>query len=98
MDIGRVIISNCLQNETLNTEAVHAFLHGYNNTYELSIERIICSLKVVWYMESTWWVSVTLHEGEPPKRFAQEMNWLAKNLENLTDILSWKKEAKELTF
>jgi homoserine kinase type II len=89
LDIGRIIISACLHKKTLNREAVHAFIDGYCNTHNLSIERLIRSLKLVWFMESTWWISVIFHEGEPPKRFAQEMIWLAQNLENLEDILSW---------
>lgn len=98
LDLGRIIISTCLLNGKLNQEAVQAFVKGYRDTNKLSIERIIVSLKLVWYMESTWWVSIIPHEGEPPKRFKEEMNWLAKNLGNLEDILSWKKEAKTFMF
>ena len=91
LDIGRIIISACLSNDTLNREAVHAFIEGYCHTNELSLERVIQSLRLVWYMESTWWISVIEHEGEPPKRFAHEMNWLAKHLDKLEDFLAWKK-------
>jgi homoserine kinase type II len=91
LDIGRIIISACLHKDTLNKKAVQAFIEGYNNTNEVSLERLIKSLRLVWYMESTWWVSVMVHEGEPPKRFAHEMIWLAQNLGDLEDILSWKK-------
>ncbi|MFE1245441.1 phosphotransferase [Fictibacillus sp. NPDC058756] len=91
LDIGRIIISACLHNDTLNREAVHAFIEGYCHTNELSLERLIKSLKLVWYMESTWWISVIEHEGEPPKRFAHEMNWLAQHLGKLEEILAWKK-------
>ncbi|MDR7071363.1 phosphotransferase [Fictibacillus barbaricus] len=89
-DIGRLIISACLQKDKLNVEGVHAFIRGYCNTNELSIERLCRSLKVVWYMESTWWISLTFHEGEPPKRFANEMIWLAKNMERIDSILLGK--------
>jgi homoserine kinase type II len=91
LDIGRIIISACLHNDTLNREAVNAFIEGYCHTNELSLERLIRSLRLVWYMESTWWISVIEHEGEPPKRFAHEMNWLAQHLGNLEEILAWKK-------
>ncbi|MET3729549.1 homoserine kinase type II [Fictibacillus halophilus] len=96
MDIGRLIISTCLQNNTLNRKAVQAFLTGYNNTNELSVERLVMSLRLVWYMESTWWIDVIPHEGEPPKRFQQEMVWLAGHLEQLENMMNWKKE--EVTF
>lgn len=91
LDIGRIIISACLHNDTINREAVHAFIEGYCHTNELSLVRVIQSLRLVWYMESTWWISIIEHEGEPPKRFAHEMNWLAKRLDKLEDILAWKK-------
>lgn len=96
LDIGRLIISTCLQNNTLNRKAVQAFLKGYNNTNELSVERLVKALKLVWYMESTWWIDVTPHEGEPPKRFQQEMVWLARHLQQLERMMDWKKE--EVTF
>ncbi|MGA4720919.1 phosphotransferase [Fictibacillus nanhaiensis] len=83
LDIGRLIISTCLQNNTLNRKAVQAFLKGYNHTNELSVERLVISLKLVWYMESTWWIDIHPHEGEPPKRFQQEMVWLARHQHGL---------------
>ncbi|MFG6496481.1 phosphotransferase [Fictibacillus sp. UD] len=98
LDIGRIIISTCLHDDTINVEAVHAFLKGYGNTNKLSIERLVLSLKLVWYMESTWWVSVELHEGEPPKRFQHEMVWLAQHLDELEKMLGWKKEAATFMF
>ncbi|KZE68868.1 hypothetical protein AWM68_00920 [Fictibacillus phosphorivorans] len=98
LDIGRIIISTCLNQDTLNVEAVHAFKKGYNNTNKLSIERLVTSLQLVWYMESTWWVSVIPHEGEPPKRFQHEMMWLAQHLNELEKMLVWKKEAEYLCF
>ncbi|RZT23935.1 phosphotransferase [Fictibacillus sp. BK138] len=91
LDIGRIIISACLHNHTLNPEAVHAFIEGYSHTNELSLDRVIQSLRLVWYMESTWWISVIEHEGDPPKRFAHEMIWLSQHLSNLEEILAWKK-------
>lgn len=91
LDIGRIIISACLHNHTLNPEAVHAFIEGYSHTNELSLDRVIQSLRLVWYMESTWWISVIEHEGEPPKRFAHEMIWLSQHLSNLEEIVAWKK-------
>lgn len=83
LDIGRLIISTCLQNNILNRKAVQAFLKGYNNTNELSVERLVVSLRLVWYMESTWWIDINPHEGEPPKRFQQEMVWLARHQQSL---------------
>ncbi|MBN3552872.1 phosphotransferase [Fictibacillus nanhaiensis] len=91
LDIGRLIISTCLKNNTLNREAVQAFLKGYNNTNELSIERLVISLRFVWYMESTWWIDVVPHEGEPPKRFQQEMVWLARHLQQLENMMNREK-------
>ncbi|WP_144702392.1 phosphotransferase [Fictibacillus phosphorivorans] len=86
LDIGRLIISTCLQNNILNRKAVQAFLKGYNNTNELSVERLVISLRLVWYMESTWWIDINPHEGEPPKRFQQEMVWLARHQQRLKEL------------
>ncbi|WP_153239122.1 phosphotransferase enzyme family protein [Fictibacillus phosphorivorans] len=91
LDIGRLIISTCMKNNTLNREAVQAFLKGYNNTNELSVERLVISLRLVWYMESTWWIDINPHDGDPPKRFQQEMVWLARHLQQLENMMNGEK-------
>ncbi|MBY6037749.1 phosphotransferase [Fictibacillus nanhaiensis] len=96
IDVARVVISTCLQEESLNLEAVQAFVKGYSNTNELSLKILCSSMKLLWYLESTWWISVTMeHQGDPPKRFAKEMIWLAENLEELELILFGNKEQQE---
>jgi homoserine kinase type II len=88
IDVARVVLSTCLKEDGLNIDAVHAFVKGYSYTNELTLEMLVRSLKLVWYLESIWWISVEMgHQGEPPKRFAKEMLWLAENSEDLETIL-----------
>lgn len=88
LDIARAILSFALDNNCLRINAVKAFVDGYNQFGNITADDIIRSLKLLYCLESFWWLN---HDGfnseGPPKRFADEMVWLSVNWFNLERIL-----------
>ncbi len=88
LDIARAILSFALDNNCLRMNAVKAFLDGYNQIGNISADDIIRSLKLLYCLESFWWLrSDSFNREGPPKRFADEMVWLSVNWLNLESIL-----------
>jgi homoserine kinase type II len=88
LDIARAILSFALDNNCLRMDAVQAFIDGYNQIGTISPNDIIRSLKLLYCLESFWWLkSSSLNSDGPPKRFAAEMMWLSINWFNLEMIL-----------
>lgn len=89
LDIARAVLSYALDEAgVLHVPLAAAFVHGYREERELEPGRLTRSFRVLWYMESVWWI----RPGEdpsssPPIRFAREMRWLAAHQEELSDLL-----------
>jgi homoserine kinase type II len=89
LDISRAILSFALDNNCLRVDAVKAFMEGYNQFGNITAEDIIRSLKLLYCLESFWWLNCGSFNCEgPPKRFAEEMVWLSINWLKLEEILS----------
>ncbi|OPG15407.1 phosphotransferase [Ferroacidibacillus organovorans] len=89
MDIARAILSGNLDGETFNVDATLGFLDGYRTQREYPTGGILRALRMVWYMESAWWITPNMDQHTvPPQRFAHEMDWLARNMQNLPSLLS----------
>lgn len=88
LDIARAIISGALNEYELNVSLVQAFIEGYSEQHLIEKRSIIISLRMLWFMESTWWItsSMDLHSG-PSERFAKEMLWLSENQKELEFML-----------
>lgn len=88
LDVARAVISGALDENNFNVHLVQAFIEGYSEQRFLEKGFIISSLKMLWFMESTWWINSSMdqHNG-PPKRFAKEMLWLAENFKELDSML-----------
>ncbi|WP_039042881.1 phosphotransferase [Sporosarcina sp. ZBG7A] len=88
LDIARAIISGALNEYELNVSLVQAFIEGYSEQHLIEKRSIISSLRMLWFMESTWWItsSMDLHSG-PSERFAKEMLWLSENQKELEFML-----------
>lgn len=87
LDIARAVISCALHSE-LDVSLVSAFMEGYREEREVPEGYLVQGIRWLWYMESVWWVNAKLHEHQgPPARFAWEMDWLAKHLEGLPELL-----------
>jgi homoserine kinase type II len=88
LDIARAILSFALDNNRLRMDAVQAFIDGYNQIGAISANDIILSLKLLYCLESFWWLRTSSFNGDgPPRRFADEMEWLSINWPNLESIL-----------
>jgi homoserine kinase type II len=88
VDIGRAIISGALDGEHFKVQHALAFLEGYRNFYPNESCLLTKSLKLLWYMESEWWLDADLDVRKgPPIRFVQEMLWLSEHLLELEDLL-----------
>lgn len=88
LDISRAILSFALDNNCLRMDKVMAFIDGYNQFGNITVDDIIRSLKLLYCEESFWWLNNDSFNSEgPPKRFADEMVWLSINWLNLEEIL-----------
>ncbi|MBP0809674.1 phosphotransferase [Bacillus anthracis] len=88
LDIGRAVISCALHDGGLNKSLVASFLEGYRNELDFPVGNIVRAIQMLWYMESTWWIHANMDQHSvPPSRFADEMNWIAKNYSALHSIL-----------
>lgn len=89
LDVARAIMSWAFNNGNFCTELAAAFLEGYRTVYEYPSGQIVNSLRMLWYLESVWWISANMeHHNKIQARFAEEMNWLAKMDDHLPVILS----------
>lgn len=88
LDLSRAILSFALDNNCLRIDVVKAFMDGYNVFGNITADDIIRSLKLLYCLESFWWLNDHSFNNEgPPKRFAEEMMWLSINWTNLQRIL-----------
>lgn len=87
LDIARAIMSCLLKEDSINTNAASAFLNGYRTKRALQKGTLVRSLKMLWYLESTWWIGPHLNKSRYQEvQFEHEMVWLADNLMHLSDI------------
>ncbi|MEN2766827.1 phosphotransferase [Ornithinibacillus xuwenensis] len=88
LDVARAIISGALNEDKLNVQGAFAFLNGYRFYHSIGSDFLPNALKLLWYMESEWWLDTELDARKgPPKRFVQEMVWLSDHLHELDTIL-----------
>ncbi|MEK5068168.1 phosphotransferase [Sporosarcina sp. FSL K6-1508] len=88
LDVARAVISGALYENNFEVSHVQAFIEGYSEKCLVEKGFIISSLKMLWFMESTWWIDSNMdqHSG-PPERFAEEMRWIAENQKELESML-----------
>ncbi len=88
LDIGRAILSFCLNHNHLRKNEVHAFLNGYNENMNLTIKDLILSLKLCYICESLVWLggNIVINDG-PPERFKEEMIFITNNWEHLEEVV-----------
>jgi homoserine kinase type II len=86
-DISRAILSGALSNQTLNTDTTRAFIEGYRKYHELSVDRLIRSMKLTWYKECKWIVEQFQHDPTMA-RFIDEMIWIGDEWYNLEEIFN----------
>lgn len=88
LDVARAVISGALHNACLNKRNAAAFMQGYQENQTVPDGFLAKSLKWLWMMESKWWIHAEMNEETgPPLRFSEEMDWLAKNMKHLPNLL-----------
>jgi len=88
LDLARAVMSCALEGEELDRSLVMALAEGYGDELPLNEGELVRSLQMLWYMESTWWIHEKIDlSSVPPARFAKEMNWLARHLDELPCLL-----------
>lgn len=87
-DISRPILSCCLYEGKIDFEKVSAFVEGYRESYEISVDKIIRSIKLTWWKESTLVTVEKNNDSKPLRRFQEENKWVAGNWNQLHDLFS----------
>ena len=79
LDVGRAIISCSLDSDgSFRYSLAEAFFDAYQEEIPLESHMLELALKMIWYMESPWWIhSRTNSLNTTAARFAAEMEWLA---------------------
>jgi homoserine kinase type II len=87
LDIARALLSFALDNNYMRLDIVKNFIKGYNKSSNLSVKDVICSMRLLYCLESFWWlIRDDKNNDGPAKRFAEEMDWLTINWFNLEKI------------
>ncbi|MNO17199.1 homoserine kinase [compost metagenome] len=87
LDVARAVIS-CALDDHLDLSLASAFIEGYSEERTVIEGYLTHSLKLLWYMESPWWINANMDQHSvPPARFAKEMLWLAENHKNMSALL-----------
>ncbi|HEY4431597.1 MAG TPA: phosphotransferase [Paenibacillus sp.] len=87
LDVARAVIS-CALDDHLDLSLASAFIEGYSEERTVIKGYLTNSLKLLWYMESPWWINANMDQHSvPPVRFAKEMRWLAENQKNMSALL-----------
>jgi len=89
LDVARAVLSGALSEHELDISLVEAFLTGYQENQQLTAGFLSKALKLLWYLESPWWISPHMEQDSgPPIRFKEEMIWLADHFKELEEIVN----------
>lgn len=90
-DIGRIIMTLMFNGESIDRDKLDKFIYGYNQVNELSYEDVIKSLKLVWIVESPWWMEENLFNKDIKDKlveFREQLIWLTYNYDDLSDKIN----------
>ena len=88
LDIGRAIMSGSLKGNVFNLNAAKSFIDGYRIIRNLERGALVRSLKLLWYLESTWWITPKINLNRYQEiQFYNEMVWLGSNFTNLKKLI-----------
>jgi homoserine kinase type II len=88
IDVARAIMSWAFHNDDLRVDYAAAFLSGYRMENEYSSGKLVDSMRLLWYLESVWWIRANMDDhNRVETRFAEEMIWLALNNERLPMVV-----------
>ncbi len=80
-DIGRAILSFCLNEDKLEIDKIKEFVSGYQKYLPLTMENIMSALKITWCIEVIWWIQEEFFVSDRGKAtvFRDEIIWLTNN-------------------
>jgi homoserine kinase type II len=88
LDIARAILSGAWGDERIRIDAVQAFMDGYREHSTAPKGILLRAIKMLYLIESVWWFRTEIYNDTGvPTRFLQEMEWLTKQWDNLSDML-----------
>lgn len=83
LDIGRIIMSYCYDNGSLNYDRINSFMLGYNNILKIKDKDMFLSFVTVWINEVDMWIKENYFSKEiteKSKRFQEELIYLTYNI------------------
>lgn len=86
LDIGRIIMSYCYDNNRLDYDRIKSFMSGYNNILKIKDTDIFLSLVTVWINEVDMWIKENYFIKKitkKSKRFQEELIYLTYNISNI---------------
>ena len=95
LDIGRILMSYCFEENFLNYEKIKFFSDGYNSVKELNEKDILLSFITVWINEVDMWIKKNYFNKEitkKAKRFQEELVYLTNNLPKIINFYYEEKE------
>jgi homoserine kinase type II len=89
-DLGRALMSLAFRESRLDIPKIDAFQRGYNKHLPLSRADIADAIRLVWCVETPWWILPQFFGDCPEEkvaRFRDEMLWLTENWFDLDAML-----------
>ena len=98
LDIGRILMSYCFEENNLNYKKIEAFMLGYNKVSTINEKDILLSFVTLWVNEVDMWIKENYFNKEitaKAKRFQEELIYLTYNLPSLIRDYKENKELKQ---
>ncbi len=91
IDVARAVLSGALSDGELRTEAVKAFMEGYRERSETPRGMLARAMRMIYLIESVWWYRTEIRVQSQLRtllgRFIEEMQWIERHWDALTDML-----------
>lgn len=92
-DPARIFLTFCLnKNGEINKKLLAKLVEGYNEYKELTLEKLIQGIKIIWCLEVNLWIKEAYYVDDRPEKvtkFINEINWITENWFNLNKVLKY---------
>ncbi|MXQ54965.1 phosphotransferase [Shimazuella alba] len=81
LDVARVVLSGCIDENGLNKAKLDSFFKGYQEWFpSFELKDLGRALQLLWIVEAPWWIKTDIEKcSVVPQRFFLEIEWLQKN-------------------
>lgn len=86
-DLSRAILSCCLKDNYLQLEPVSAYFEGYRDYCDITLQKLVRSIRLTWWKESSW-IRAGKSVEKTLQRFCEENKWIGDNWNELEFIFS----------